>query len=87
MGLADNRRHMMFAVRFELDVPQDNHFVIAVDLFESAAQKLDWIVFVSAAPVFPGSRDSAGGCCEAFTLGILSNPQQKRFDGIFGIFP
>src|SRR4051812_6167007 len=35
---ADDRRHVVFAVRFEFDVAQDDHFVITLDLLEGTSQ-------------------------------------------------
>ncbi len=38
MGAADDRRHVMFAERFERDITQHHHFIVALDFFEGAAQ-------------------------------------------------
>src|SRR5690606_4721691 len=34
----DDRRHVMLAMRLELDVAQDDHLIVAFDLFEGSAQ-------------------------------------------------
>ena len=39
MGAPDDRRQMMLAMRFEPDVAQHHHFVIALDLLEGALKK------------------------------------------------
>jgi hypothetical protein len=38
MGLADDRHHVVFAVRKEWDVPDQDHVVVAGNLFEGAAK-------------------------------------------------
>ena len=40
MGAADDRRHVVLAVRLELDVAQHDHLVVAADFLEGAAQVL-----------------------------------------------
>jgi len=37
VGPADDRRHVVLAMRLELDISQDNHFIVAVDFIERSA--------------------------------------------------
>src|SRR6185312_14139747 len=60
MRLADDRRDMVLAMRFEADVLQYDHLVIAVDLAEGAMQLLDGVAAVAAEIFLVGAYDAVG---------------------------
>ena len=51
MRATDDWRKMMLAMRFEPDIPQDHHLVIALHFFEGALQKRHRIVRVAGKPI------------------------------------
>src|SRR5262245_53722541 len=81
---ADDRRHVMLAVRLEADVAQHDHLVVALDLAERAPQELDGIIVVAAEPVFVGAHDAARGTEEPLALGVVADPLEQRAYGRFG---
>ena len=85
MGLADNRCHMVLAMRFELNIPQYDHLVVAVDLFEGSAQKFDGIFLVAAAPVFECPCYAPRSGLQALAIRVLSDPSEQRANCFFGI--
>lgn len=74
---ANNRRHMMFAMRFKRDITEYDHLVVAFDLFEGAFKVLDRVFAVAAKPVFISPRDAFGCIDEPFATGVLASPQQQ----------
>jgi len=86
MDLADDRRHVVLAVRFEAYVAQHDHLVVAVDLVERAAQKLDGILTIAAEPVLERARNARRGSFESLAVGVVANPQEQRADCGFGLF-
>src|SRR6185436_7299248 len=83
---ADDRRHVMLAVRLEADVAQHDHLVVALDLAERAPQELERVFVVPAEPIFVGADDSARCSDEAFAIGVVADPLQQRADGRFCLF-
>src|SRR5688572_5769083 len=83
MGAADDRRHVMLAVRFELDVAEHDHLVVAGGLLEGATQILTWIDTVAAVPVAIGSYDTARRVAQTLAGGILAGPAQQDAHRIF----
>ena len=86
MDFANDRSHVVLTVRLETDVAKDNHFVVAVDFVEGAAEKLDGIVVVSAAPFFERANDASWRSLESLTVRVIADPAQQdayRFLGFF----
>jgi hypothetical protein len=77
---------MMLAMGFELNVSEDYHLIVAVDLFESPAKELNGVVRIAAAPVLPCPCDASRSSAKAFPVRILSYPEQKGPDGLFRFF-
>jgi hypothetical protein len=70
---------MMFAVRLERDVAQQNDLVIAADLFE-CPRKMDCGIFLIApAIISPGARDAPWRVDETFAFRVLADPAKKGF--------
>ena len=82
----DNRRHVMFAVRFERNIAQDDQFVIAFDFLEGALQELDRILGIPPEPVFVSKDDALWRIAQAFAFGIVARPAKECIDGLFGLF-
>src|SRR5690606_26769395 len=83
--LADDRRHVVLAVRLELDVAQHDHLVVAGDLLEGAGEVLVRIQGVAAEPVAVGTGDPRRGVQQALARGVLAGPAQQGADGILGL--
>jgi hypothetical protein len=49
---------VVFTVRLERDVSQDNHLVVSVDLLECALEVSDGVLLIAAEPVFVGLGDA-----------------------------
>ncbi len=85
MRAADDRRHVVFAVRSEFDVAQHDHFVVAGHFFERAAQFLGRIVGVAGEPVFVGVDHAFGRVYQTFARRVVAGPAQQHAHGILGL--
>ena len=74
MGLTDDWRHVMLAMRFELDVAKYNHLVIAFDFLKRPSQVAYRVVFVATEPVLVGGRYPLGRIEQPFTARIFASP-------------
>src|SRR5262245_25084369 len=84
MGTADDRRQMVFAMRFEADVAQHDQLVVAVDLLEGAFEEGDGIGLVAAKELFIGARHPVGRPEQTFTFRIVPGPTQQCAHGLLG---
>ena len=85
MCMADDRRHVMFAVRFEMDVAQDDYFVVALDFLKRPLEIRDGIFFVTGKPVLVRSCNACRGIDQAFAIRVFSRPEQERCNGFLGL--
>jgi len=76
MNFAYDRSHMVFAVRLETDVAQDDHLIVAIDLIERAPQILHRVFLVAAAPVLECLDDTPGSSLQALSVRVVSYPAQ-----------
>src|SRR5262249_10215220 len=74
VGAAADRRHVVFAVAFELDVAQHDHLVVAFHFLEGAAQVLGRVFVIALEPVRIGLHHALGRVEQAFALRILARP-------------
>src|SRR3546814_10001375 len=58
MGHADDRCHVVFAMRLEGDVLQKDNFIIAAHLLECPAEMMSGFFAISLAIFFPGTSDT-----------------------------
>ena len=79
-GLADDRRHMMFAVRLERNVLEQHELVVAADLLEHPAQVDRGILAIAEAVFLPRPRHALGRIEQAFAFGIVAGPVDQRPD-------
>jgi hypothetical protein len=88
MGAADDRHHVVFAMAFDADVAKDDHFVIALDLFEGAGEDGGGIFRVAAEKFLVGADDAGGGVDQAFAFRVFAAPAEQGADlaswGFFG---
>src|SRR3546814_20867080 len=85
VGLADDRRHVVFAVALELDVAQHDHLVVAGNLLEGALQVLARIVGVAAEPVSVGVDHALGRVEQALPSRIVASPAQQGTPRVLGL--
>jgi len=82
---ADYRRHVVFAVRFESNIAQDDQFIVAFDFFECSLQELDGILAIAPEPVLVSQGDTLRRIEQAFTLRIITSPAQEYFYSLFSL--
>ena len=85
MGAADDRRHVVFAERFEFDVAQHDHLVVAGHLLERAAQVVGRVDRVAGKPVAVRVDDALGRVAQALARRIFAGPAQQRAHRVFGL--
>src|SRR5690348_16649586 len=78
--LADDRRHVMLAMRLEGDVLQQHDLVISADLFEGAVEMYRRVLGVPLGIFAPSAGDSARRVEQPFAVGIVTRPADQRAD-------
>jgi hypothetical protein len=78
--LADDRRHVMLAVRLEGDVLEKHDLVVATDLLEGAAEMHGGVLGVAARIFAPRLGDAPRRVEQAFPVGIVAGPPDQRPD-------
>src|SRR5579859_3699763 len=76
MGAPDDRRQMVFAVRLEADVLQDDHVVVTLDLLKGAPHIGFGVLAVAREPFFEGFDDAFRRFAQALAIRIVSRPAQ-----------
>ena len=74
--LTDNRHDMMLAVRHELDISQNHHFVISVRFFEGALQIRRRIRVIASEELFVCICHTARRIDQVLTGGVVARPQE-----------
>ncbi|VTZ59980.1 conserved hypothetical protein [Sinorhizobium medicae] len=84
MGLADNRHHMVLAMRIERDVLFEHDIIVAGDFLEGSAEHVFRREIVAAEnfPICLG--DTRGRVLQAFSCRIFARPAQQYTNGFFG---
>lgn len=75
--LTDNRHDMMLAVRHELDISQEHHFVISVRFFEGAHQIRRRIDMIASEELFVCICHTTRRIDPVLTGGVVARPQEK----------
>ena len=84
--LADDRRHVMLAMRLERDVLQQHDLVIAAHFLENSRQMDRRILAVALAIFLPRARHALGRVEQAFAAGIVAGPAEQRADRLLNLF-
>ena len=84
MDLADDRHHVVLAMRFEADVAQHHDLVVALDLLEGPLQHVARILIVAGEEFLVGAHDAIGRADQTFAVGIVAGPADQRADRLFG---
>ena len=90
MHLADDRRDVVLAMRFEPDVLQHDDLVIAVGFFKGALQQRHRVIAIAAEELGVGANDPVGGADEPLAIGIVTCPPDQgtdRFEGFLAVRP
>ena len=74
VGAADDRFHVMLAVRLETDIAQQHHLVVTLDLFEGALQQHHRIDRVALEVFIVGARHPFRRAGQAFAGWIVAGP-------------
>ncbi len=82
---ADDRHHVVLAVRIEGDVAHHDHVVEGADLAEGTVEHLVGVFLVAAEELFVGSDHSLGRILEALAVRVFADPRQKRADRGLGL--
>src|SRR5262249_50311494 len=80
--LADDRREMVFAMRLERNVLEEDDLVIAADFLEGPAQVDRGILLVAARIFLPRPRNAARGVEQSLSVGIVARPADQCTDGL-----
>ena len=75
--LADDRRHMMLAMRLERDVLQQHDLVIAADLLEGPGEVDRRVLGIAAGIFAPGPRHALRRVEQAFAVGVVAGPADQ----------
>jgi len=82
VDLADDRRDVVLAVRFEADVLQHDDLVIPVHLLEGALQQRHRILVVAAEELGVRAHHPVRRAEQAFPLGVVAGPADQRADRV-----
>src|SRR5262245_56907138 len=83
VNAADDRRYVVFAMRFEPDVAQQDDLVVAGDLFEGPLQVLARIFEITCKPFLVCAHDARRCADKSFALGIIAGPTNERAYRLF----
>ena len=76
--LADERHHVVLAVRIERDVAHQHHVLVAADLLEGRRQHLGRIVAVAGIKLLVGLHDATRRIAQALAVRIVARPGDQR---------
>jgi hypothetical protein len=74
VNTADDRRHVVLAMRFEPDVAQQNNLIVAGGFFKGPLQILARILEITRKPLFVCTSNASGCSDEPFAIGIIARP-------------
>src|SRR5262249_45894360 len=83
VNAADDRRYVVFAMRFEPDVAQQDDLVVAGDFFEGPLQVLARIFEITCKPFLVCARDARRCANKSFAVGIIAGPTNERAYRLF----
>src|SRR5579884_4336450 len=87
MDAADDRREVMFAMRFKTNVAQDHDLVVAADLLEGALEIIPRIVVIAGKPFLIGAHDTRRRGSQAFAVRVVARPLNECTRGSLGLGP
>src|SRR5690606_33589355 len=85
-SLADDRRHMMFAVALKRDIPEQDDLVVAADFLEHAAEMDRGILPVAETVFLPRPRHALGRIEQALARRIIASPTDQSADRLLHLF-
>src|SRR5262249_8615206 len=81
---ADDRRHVMLAMRFETDIAQQHHLVITGDFLECALQIATWILEIAREPFLKRPNDASWRSLQSLPGRIVARPSNEGSNGLLG---
>ena len=84
MHLADDRRDVVLAMRFETDVLQRDDFVVTIGFLKGALQQRYRIHAIPAEELLVRAHDAVGSVEQPFTARIVAGPAQQGANRVQG---
>src|SRR5262249_43090705 len=81
MHAANDRGHVMFAVRLEPDVAQHDHFVIAAGFLEGTLEIIAWMILIAGKPFLISTHHARRGRSQPLAIGVVAGPANERTYG------
>ena len=85
MGLADERHHVVLAMRKEGDVTDEHDVVVAAEIFEGAIQRILGGLAVAGVEVLVGLCHPLRGIAQTLAIRIVTSPGDQRANGPLGL--
>src|SRR6516162_300880 len=83
MHPADDRRHVMLAMRLETNIAQHHYFVVAAGFLEGSLEIIARIVVITGEPFLIGANDPRRRGEKSLAIGIVAGPANERAHGNF----
>ena len=80
MRFANERHHVVLAVRSHVDVANDDRAVVGARLVEGLREHRGRILLVAGEELAVGAEHPVGCLDEPLSLGVLADPLQQRTD-------
>ena len=77
MRAANDGHHVVFAMAFHADVPQDHHFIIAIGFFEGPREQIHRVCLIAGEEFLIGAGDARGRVHKAFAVRVITGPAQQ----------
>ena len=85
MRLADDRRHVMLAMRQKRDVLEKDDVVVTASVLKRSFEMYRGLFFVTSAILAPSPGNAFGCVDQAFSVRIVSRPAQQCTNGFFNL--
>jgi len=83
MSTANDRQHVVLAMRLKPNVTKDDHLVITFDFFEGFLEIPDGIVAIAVKEFLVGARDASRRASKAFPIRIVADPLYEGSNSLF----
>jgi len=84
-SLADDRRHVMLAVRLKRDILEQDDLVVAADLMKYPGEVDRGVFPVTLAIFLPGPADARWHIEQSFAIRVITRPADQRANGVLHV--